>query len=208
MTAQTTANGNPGDRNRRAIVRADVLPIPEYVKIRRDRRRAMIEQKKLRRLEVGPCACFYFENYDTMWLQVHEMLYIEKGGEAQIADELDAYNALIPQGRELIATVMFEIADEVQRRNFLARLGGVEHTMFLSFAGETVVAKPEEDTERTNEQGKASSVHFVHFPFTDEQVRKFRVPDTQVVVGFKHPQYGHMAVMPDAVRAALAQDFD
>ena len=199
QTVQSTA--------RRAIVRADVLAMTEYAKIRRERRRAMIEQKKLRRLEVGPSACFYFENYDTMWLQVHEMLFIEKGGEAQIADELDAYNALIPQGRELVATVMFEIADEVQRRNFLARLGGVEHTMFMSFAGETVAALPEEDAERTNEQGKASSVHFVHFPFTDQQVAKFRQPNTQVVVGFKHPHYGHMAVMPEGVRAALAQDF-
>lgn len=203
-----TAARTTGTSARRAIVRADVLSMSEYGKVRRERRRAMIEAKKRRRLEVGPSACFYFENYDTMWLQVHEMLFIEKGGEAQIADELDAYNALIPQGRELVATVMFEIADEVQRRNFLARLGGVEHTMFLSFAGETIQAVPEGDTERTNEQGKASSVHFVHFPFTDQQVAKFRVPDTQVIVGFKHPQYGHMAVMPEATRAALTVDFD
>ena len=67
--------------------------------------------KQNRRVEVGPFATFYFENYDTMWHQVHEMLHIERGGEAQIADELEAYNPLIPQGDELIATVMFEIED-------------------------------------------------------------------------------------------------
>ena len=82
----------------------------------------MIETKKLRRLEVGPHACFYFENYDTMWMQVHEMLLIEKGGEDQIPDELRAYNSLIPQGQELVATVMLEIEDALQRARTLARL--------------------------------------------------------------------------------------
>ncbi len=80
-----------------------------------------MEAKRHRRLEVGPDCTFYFENFETMWNQVHEMLFIEKGGEAQIADELSAYNPLVPKGRELVATVMFEIDDPVRRAAFLIR---------------------------------------------------------------------------------------
>jgi hypothetical protein len=136
------------------------------------------------------------------------MLYIEKGGEAQIEDELRAYNPLIPNGRELVATVMFEIDDPDRRKSFLAKVGGVEHTLFLRFAEETVKGVPEADQERTDETGKASSVHFIHFPFTPAQIAKFRQPGTQVVLGFTHPEYGHMTVLPEGTRAALARDFD
>lgn len=189
------------------ITRADVIPMAEFAKVRQERRRALLPVKKLRRIEVGPSACFYFESYQTMWLQVHEMLFIEKGGEEQIEGELQAYNALIPQGSDLVATVMFEIDNEVERHNFLARIGGIENTMFMSFDGETVAAVPEGDLERTREDGKASSVHFVHFKFSQAQIAKFRRPGMQVVLGFKHPNYGHMAVMPELSRAELTKDF-
>ena len=103
---------------------------------------------------------------------------------------------------------MFEIDDPVRRKNFLARLGGVENTMFLEFGDETVVAAPEQDVDRTTAEGKASSVQFVHFPFMPEQIVKFRAAGTRAVIGFKHASYAHMAVMPEDVRAALAEDFD
>ncbi len=143
-----------------------------------------------------------------MWNQIHEMLFIEKGGEAQISDELEAYNPLIPNGRELVATIMFEIDEKARRTAFLSKLGGVEETVFLRFAEQKIVGRPEQDLDRSTADGKASSVQFVHFPFTEHQVEAFRQPDTEVVVGFKHPAYAHMAVMPDVVRAALAEDFD
>ena len=187
---------------------ADILPLTEYSKLRAERRRQMSEIKKNRRLEVGPFATFYFESYQTMLHQVHEMLFIEKGGAAQIPDELAAYNPLIPQGKELVATVMFEIEDPVRRARVLAMLGGIEHAMFIRFAGETVKGVAEDDQERTRADGKASSVHFAHFPFTAAQIAKFRAPGTEVVVGFSHENYGHMAVMSETVRAALAKDFD
>jgi hypothetical protein len=193
---------------KREITRADVLLMPEYLKVRKQMRQRVLEQKRLRRVEVGPVATFYFESYDTMLLQVQEMLYIEKGGEEQIEDELRAYNPLVPKGRELVATVMFEIDDPIRRKNFLVKLGGIEETAFLSFAGETVTGMPEADVDRTTAEGKASSVQFIHFPFADAQVAKFRVPGTQVILGFKHPQYGHMNVIPEPVREALAGDFD
>ncbi|NMM45330.1 DUF3501 family protein [Rhodospirillaceae bacterium KN72] len=193
--------------SKRAITKADILPLDEYIKVRKQRHADLIAQKKLRRIEIGPVATCYFENYDTMLHQVQEMLYIEKGGDEQIADELRAYNPMIPNGTELTATVMFEIDDPIRRKNFLSRLGGVEETMYFRFAGHEVMGKPEEDVDRTNADGKASSVQFIHFPFTAEQIAAFKSAD-QVMVGFKHDAYGHIAVLSDASRDALAADFD
>ena len=193
---------------KREITRDDIMPMDSYAAERKERRKALVEVKRHRRIEVGPVATFYFENYDTMWAQVHEMLFIEKGGEAQIPDELAAYNPLIPKGRELVATVMFEIDDEVRRRAFLGKLGGVEETAFLEFAGQRIVGGPEADVDRTTADGKASSVQFIHFPFDDAQAALFKTAGTQIVVGFTHPAYGHMAVMPETTRAALAEDLD
>lgn len=192
---------------KRAITRADIMPMAEFGKIRKSKRAELLPAKRLRRVEIGPVATAYFESYDTMWLQVHEMLFIEKGGDAQIEDELSAYNPLIPQGRELVATVMFEIDDPVRRANFLSRLGGVEETMFLKFGEHEVVGVPEADVDRTSASGKASAVQFIHFPFTDGEAAAFRAAGTQVIIGFKHPQYAHMAVMLEDARAILATDF-
>jgi hypothetical protein len=194
--------------NRRAITAADILSRAEYAKVRIDSRRRMAEIKRNRRIEVGPHVTFYFENYDTMRHQVHEMCWIENGGPEQIPDELAAYNPLIPQGRELVATFMIEIDDPERRRRILGRLGGIEECAFLRVFGETIQAIPEADQDRTSADGKASSVQFVHFPFTEEQVARFRTPGAEVVLGLSHAHYGHMAVMPEAVRAELARDFD
>jgi len=193
---------------KRAITREDLMPLPEYAKVRAARRQAVVARKQHRRLEVGPVATFHFEDYDSMWLQVQEMLYIEKGGEEQIAGELKAYNPLIPNGRELVATVLFEIDDPARRAALLARLGGIEETAFIRVDGETIKGRSEADIDRTSADGKASAVQFIHFPFTPTQIARFRRPDAQIVVGFSHPAYGHMAVMPEQVRAALADDFD
>jgi hypothetical protein len=193
---------------RRVLTREDILPLAEYAKIRRERRQAVSELKKRRRIEVGPFATFYFENYDTMWQQVHEMLYVEKGGEDQIADELTAYNPMIPQGNELIATVMLEIDDPARRATVLARLGGIENHIFLELDGARIAGKPDTSRENTSPDGKTSSVQFVWFSLDPAQIARFKTPGTRVVVGFDHPNYAHMAVMPEPVRAALAEDFD
>jgi hypothetical protein len=192
---------------KRAITRADILPMSVYAAERKERRAAMIGLKRQRRVEVGPFATFHFENYETMWLQVHEMLYIEKGGEAQVEDELGAYNPLIPNGRELVATLMLEIGDPERRARELARLGGLEETVRLQVAGASIAARPETDVERTKADGKTSSVHFLKFPFQAEQIAEFRKPGARVLLGFEHPAYGHMAVLPDAVRQEIAKDF-
>ncbi|MGD9538968.1 MAG: DUF3501 family protein [Alphaproteobacteria bacterium] len=194
---------------KREITRADIMPMEAYAEARKERRAAITALKRNRRVQVGPYATFYFENYDTMWQQVHEMLFIERGGEAQVADELDAYNPLIPQGRELVATLMFEIADARVRQRTLSSLGHVEDTIELDVGGTIVkAASAEHDTERTNEEGKTSSVHFLKFPLSDEAIRKFKTPGTRITLGFGHRNYGHLAVVPEPVRAALAEDLD
>jgi hypothetical protein len=195
-------------RQKRTLTRADILPPAEYAAIRGAERRRISEIKRRRRLEVGPCATFTFENFATMRHQVQEMLHIEKGGEAQIADELAAYAPLVPQGHELIATVMFEIADPVRRAASLLRLGGIENHVFLDVAGERIRGVPDPTRENTTPEGKASSVQFITFPFSAEQIARFKTPGTRVLAGFDHPHYSHLAVMPEAVREALAEDFD
>lgn len=192
--------------HRREITRADLIPMADYAKIRREHRRKLVDLKQKRRIHIGPHITLYFENYDTMWAQVQEMLYIERGGEEQVEGELSAYNPLIPQGAELVATMMIEIEDEGVRRRVLGTLGHVEDTVYVSFAGHTVKGVPEDDLDRTTADGKTSSVHFLHFPFTPEQAKAFQTEGTHVIAGISHANYGHMAAVPEASRAALAED--
>ena len=191
----------------RKIDASDIMPTAEYAKLRAERRKQISDIKKNRRLEVGPFATFYFESFDTMLHQVHEMLFIEKGGAEQLPDELTAYNPLIPTGSELVATVMFEIDDPLRRARVLGMLGGVEHKAFIRVGAEIVRGVPEDDQERSRDDGKASSVQFIRFPFTAAQVEAFKSGAGDVVVGFDPVNYGHMAVMPALVRQALSADF-
>lgn len=186
----------------------DLMPMDQYAGTRAERRTAMSELKKNRRVSVGPDATFYFECYETMWHQVHEMQHVEKGGMDQVKDDLIAYNPLIPKGKELVATLMFEIDDAGRRGKFLAGLGGVEETVTVRFADETIAGIPEDDLDRTTAEGKASSIQFLRFPFTPDQVKKFSQPGTEVTLAIRHEKYGHMAIMAPAVRQALAGDFD
>ena len=189
----------------RKITPADILPPKEYESRRAALKQNLLPMKKLRRVEVGPFATFYFENYATMWLQVQEMLRIEKGGEEQLAGELEAYNPLIPQGDELIATVMLEIEDAGRRNAALLTLGGIEETVFMEIGGEKVTATPTEYDDRTTPDGKTSSVHWLRFKLTPAQIARFK--SDRVVIGVDHKNYGHMAVLTDETKAALAKDF-
>ena len=189
------------------LTAADILSVEAYEKIRAEKRAAIIAVKKNRRLAVGPYATFYFENYDTMWLQVQEMLRIEKGGAEQLQDELRAYTPLVPKGDELIATFMLEIEDEKRRATVLATLGGIQDAIELRIGGEVIKAHAERDLDYTSASGKASSVQFVHFHFTPSQILKFRAPNAEIILAITHANYGHMAVMPEVVRQELVKDF-
>ncbi len=190
----------------RQIVRSDIIDMTIYGKERAERRKAILPIKKLRRVEVGPHATFHFECYATMLRQVHEMLYIERGGEEQIADELRAYNPLIPQNGELVATVMFEIEDEGLRGRILRQLTNIEETAYLDVGGETVKAKFENDADRTAADGKTSSVHFLRFRLSPAQIGRFCDPSVSLKLGFTHVNYGHLTVVPLETRQELAKD--
>ena len=185
----------------------DIIPTAEYAPRRSEHRRRIAARKRNRRVEVGPHVTFYFECWDSMWLQVQEMLYIEKGGSAQVPEELEAYNPLIPKGTELVSTFMIEIDDPNRRARILAGLGGIEETAFLRVGGETIRCQAETDQDRTSAEGKASSVQFVHFPFIADQIAAFSSPGAEVMLGFDHPNYRHMTIIPEDVRAELTGDF-
>ena len=188
------------------ITREDILDGPVYEEQREEERERIWKIKNNRRLSVGPHATFYFECYDTMLYQIHEMVRIEKGGEEQISDELEAYNSLVPNGKEFVATLMFEINDPDYRTQILNGLGGVEKTIELTVGGSSAKASPETDLDRTKESGKTSAVHFVRFELTEEVIDKMKKDNPKVVIAINHPNYGHAAVLGEATLAELKRD--
>jgi hypothetical protein len=195
-------------KEKKEILKEDIMSLDIYTKQRKELRKNIVEFKKDRRISLGPYATFYFESYETMLAQVQEMLYIEKGGDDQLKDELTAYNPLIPKGQELVATLMFEIDNPVSRAAFLGKVGGIEEKVFMKIDGEIVKAIPEEDVDRTSAEGKASSVQFIHFKFNEKQIEKFKSGSLQVELGIDHDEYSHTTKLTDTTLKSLSIDFD
>ena len=194
-------------KENRVVEKNDLISPKTYAKNRKQFRKKLVEFKKNRRIALGPYATFYFENFETMLGQIQEMLHIEKGGDAQINDELNAYNPLIPKGKELIATLMFEIDDPTLRTDFLSKVGGIEEQVYMKIEDETIKAIPEIDVDRTSAEGKASSVQFIHFNFSEKQIKKFKDLNTQVILGIDHNLYNHMTKISKDTKSALMKDF-
>jgi hypothetical protein len=194
-------------REKKEIQKKDIMPLDVYIKNRKELRKNIVSFKKDRRIALGPYATFYFESYETMLAQVQEMLYIEKGGEEQLKDELTAYNPLIPNGKELTATLMFEIDNPVSRSAFLSKVGGIEEKVFIKIDGESIKASPEKDVDRTSAEGKASSVQFIHFKLSDEQIQKFKSEGAEVEIGINHKEYSHTTKLSLANLSSLSADF-
>ena len=194
-------------REKREIQKEDIMPLDVYTEKRRELRKSILDYKKNRRVALGPYATFYFESYETMLAQVQEMLYIEKGGDAQLQDELTAYDPLIPNGKELTATLMFEIDNPISRAAFLGKVGGIEETVFMKINGEKIKAVPEEDVDRTSAEGKASSVQFIHFNFTDDQIEKFQSNSSEIELSIDHKEYSHSTKLSKENIASLSTDF-
>ncbi len=194
-------------REKREIQKEDIMSLDVYTEKRRELRKSIVDYKKNRRVALGPYATFYFESYETMLAQVQEMLYIEKGGDEQLQDELSAYNPLIPNGKELTATLMFEIDNPISRAAFLGKVGGIEETVFMKINGEKIKAVPEEDVDRTSAEGKASSVQFIHFNFTDDQIEKFQSNSSEIELGIDHKEYSHSTKLSKENIASLSTDF-
>ena len=194
-------------REKKEIQKEDIMPLDVYTKNRKELRKNIVNLKKDRRIALGPYATFYFESYETMLAQVQEMLYIEKGGDEQLKDELVAYNPLIPNGKELTATLMFEIDNPVSRAAFLSKAGGIEEKVFIKIDGQSIKAIPEEDVDRTSAEGKASSVQFIHFKLNDEQIEKFKSDSVEVEIGIDHKEYSHTTKLSSANLSSLVGDF-
>jgi len=194
-------------KNKREIEKSDIIPLDVYTKKRKELRKGIVEYKKNRRVPLGPYATFYFESYETMLAQVQEMLYIEKGGDDQLKDELTAYNPLVPNGKELTATLMFEIDNPVSRAAFLGKVGGIEEKVYMKIDGDLIKAFPEEDVDRTSSEGKASSVQFIHFKFNDEQIKKFRSDSSNIEIGIDHNEYSHSTKLNAETVKSLILDF-
>ena len=195
-------------RKNKIVEKQDLIAADTYKKNRKQIRKKLLEIKKRRRMSLGPHATFYFENFETMLGQIQEMLYIEKGGDDQLKDELNAYNPLIPKGKELIATLMFEIDDPKQRADFLGKVGGIEEKVYFQIGNDKIKAKPEIDVDRTTEDGKASSVQFIHFHFSDEQINKFKDIDIEIKIGIDHVLYNHIDKILIDTRNSLIKDFN
>ena len=194
-------------KHKREIQKEDIMRLDAYIENRKELRKDIVNYKKDRRIALGPYATFYFESYETMLAQVQEMLYIEKGGDEQLKDELIAYNPLVPNGKELTATLMFEIDNPVSRAAFLSKAGGIEETVIIKINGEIIKAIPEADVDRTTAEGKASSVQFIHFKFNDEQIQKFKSNDVDVEIGMDHKEYSHTTKLSKANLSSLSADF-
>ncbi|MDA9956367.1 DUF3501 family protein, partial [Candidatus Pelagibacter sp.] len=185
----------------------DLLSFDIYSKRRKQIRKELVEFKKNRRIALGPYATFYFESFETMVAQVQEMLHIEKGGDEQLKDELIAYNPLIPNGKELVATLMFEIDNPISRAAFLGKVGGIEEKIFMKIDGELVKAVPESDVDRTSAEGKASSVQFIHFKLNDHQISKFNPDNLNIELGVDHNEYAHTTRLTADNIKSLSADF-
>ena len=194
-------------KEKRQIEKQDLLPSDVYAKSRKKIRKDLVEFKKDRRIALGPYATFYFESFETMVAQVQEMLHIEKGGDEQLKDELIAYNPLVPSGKELIATLMFEIDNPISRAKFLGKVGGIEEKVFMKINNEIVKAVPEADVDRTSAEGKASSVQFIHFKLNDDQISKFKSDSATIELGIDHKEYTHTTRLAENSVKSLCADF-
>ena len=194
-------------RDKRLIQKEDIIPLDIYTSKRKELRKKIVEFKKDRRIPLGPYATFYFESYETMLAQVQEMLYIEKGGDEQLKDELAAYNPLVPNGKELTATLMFEIDNPISRAAFLGKVGGIEEKVYMRVNGDLIKAVPEEDVDRTSAEGKASSVQFIHFKFNNEQIENFKLYSSNIEIGIDHKEYSHSTKLKEQTVQSLLTDF-
>ena len=194
-------------KEEKKIKKEDLIPADIYAKNRKQIRKDLVEFKKNRRIALGPYATFYFESFETMVAQVQEMLHIEKGGDEQLKDELIAYNPLVPNGKELTATLTFEIDNPLSRGAFLGKVGGIEKKIFMKIDNETVKAVPENDVDRTSAEGKASSVQFIHFKLNDYQIIKFKSSTASIELGIDHKEYAHTTKLTEDNIKSLSADF-
>jgi Protein of unknown function (DUF3501) len=200
---------NAMHKTMRKIARDSLLSLESYARQRKEFRARVMAHKRDRTVHLGAHVTLIFEDELTLRYQVQEMLRIERIFEEQgIQDELDAYNPLIPDGRNLKATMMIEYADEEQRKQALSKLRGIEDRVWVQAEGcARTYAIADEDLERENEE-KTSAVHFLRFELGDEMARALKY-GVGLALGVDHPNYqAEVGTVAAGVRASLIQDLD
>ena len=185
----------------------DIYNREDYITKRPQLRKEIVSRKKRRRIDVGPYITLYFENRDTIIHQINEMVFIENGGEEQIQEEIIAYKSLIPNGKELIATVMVEIDNPLKRSEALSKMGGFEETFIIKVGDNQIEGKAELDVDRTTADGKASSVQFVHFNFNEEDIKNFKDDNVKIELSINHREYSHSTLLQFDTKSELSGDF-
>ena len=190
------------------LERQDLLTLEEYAEKRSSIRQETIQVKKLREVHLGSHIRMIFENKQTVQYQIQEMLRIEKIFESsEIQDELDVYNALVPNGSNLKATMMIEYPDVAERVEALSRLIGVEKSIYFQVDGhDKVFPMCNEDLERETDL-KTSAVHFMRFEFDQNMIADF-VSGSDVKVGSAHPNYDYETSLDSQSQEALSEDFN
>ena len=190
------------------LTRDDLWSLEEYAGRRAEFRQQVLAHKKLRQVALGPHATLYFEDQLTMHYQVQEMLRVERIFEAaEIEEELEAYNPLIPNGSNWKATFMIEYGDVEERQRALANMGGIEETVWVQVGdGTKAYAIANEDMERTRDS-KAAAVHFMRFELSGQDLAELR-QGAAVHVGLDHASLANSVTLEATVRAALCKDLD
>ena len=184
----------------------DIINRDNYSKNRKVLRTNMVATKKNRRLDIGSNITIYFENKKTIMHQINEMVFIENGGDTQIKEEIEAYKSLVPSGNDLVATLMVEVDNPIKRAELLGKLGGFEEKLYLKIGDITIKGEAELDGDRTTADGKASSVQFVHFNFTETEKKIFKIDNSKIEIGISHEYYQHSTVMNNLTIRELRED--
>ena len=185
------------------IALEDIMGLAAYEKVRQELRQRIIELKKRRRVSLGDKVTLVFENRDTMIFQIQEMMRAEKIADLdKIREEIETYNELIPEPKQLSATLFLEIEDQTHLRDDLLKFLGIDETVYLNVGGHSIYARFEEGHAK---EDKISAVQYVKFPFTEESLQAFiRGEPAELVID--HPNYKAKAVFEPATQRSLTED--
>ncbi|GBC88660.1 MAG: DUF3501 family protein [Hydrogenobacter thermophilus] len=186
----------------------EILNIYEYEKVREEKKREIIELKKNRRVFLGDLVHLVFENRQTVWFQIQEMIRAERMvKDEEIMQEIEVYNELVPDKNQLSVTMFIEIPDEEERKRLLPKLVGIHDHLYLHIGNKhTVRAIADERSKEDYEYGKAAVVHFLKFNLTDQQVEDLK--NLPLKLEINHPNYKAMADIPENVKAELIKDLE
>jgi hypothetical protein len=192
--------------HRGEIMRSDVIPALRYGRMRSELRKVNAETSRIRRIAMGPMAGIYFENWNTIWFQLHEMLFLVDRDEVRIDEELRAFSLLVPKGQELVATVTLENDGLEKCKPLFNCHNDAELSVSMTFAGERIVGRAEIDAGGSCTSAQGPIVQFTRFEFAPRQVSKFCMPGARVVLRMAHPAWEHVVLMTEETRRVVCRD--